>query len=285
MAKDYIDLHMHSTCSDGTLPPAEVIGRAHASGVGLIALTDHDTMGGFPEAAKVAERLGMQLVPGVEVSTQTHGHNCHLLSYFREMELVGSFKSYLDERLEMRERRFEEMVERFRKLGIELDTRRVREIADGAIARPHVARTLVDQGIVSEMQEAFDKYLANDRPCYVPYEKLETAEVIRRVKERGGVTVVAHPGLDKFTEQEIADLHAAGLDGIEVFHADHDAEARRRWQAVAHKLGLLMTGGSDFHGHNGRENFYDENTFEGGVPPEVREPFLKALERNAARTA
>ena len=283
MSRNYIDLHMHSTASDGLYQPEEVMQRAHAKGVRLISLTDHDTMKGITRAQAECDKLGMKLVPGVEISTRTHGKNCHLLAYFESMDELGEFAVLLDERIEARERRFNEMMEKFRKIGVPLEEKIVRRLADGAaITRPHVARALLEQGLVSELQEAFDKYLADGRPCYVPYEKLDTSEIIEQVSGYGGVTSVAHPGVDGFEERELADLRKAGLTGIEVYHFDHDTQKRAKYAAIAEKLGLICTGGSDFHGHHER-TFYDADTENEGVPQHVRAPFLDALAQAGRR--
>ncbi|MEW6777186.1 MAG: PHP domain-containing protein [Bdellovibrionota bacterium] len=282
---DFIDLHSHSTRSDGVLSPVELVEKAHASGVRVLALTDHDTMMGVPEAMKAAEKLGMRLIPGIEISTTTHGRGCHLLAYFDRWEMTATFAQFMQQRLEARERRFDEMVGKFGKIGIAIDAARVRKQANGgAITRPHVAKALLEQGIVKDYQEAFDKYLGNGKPCYVPYEKLPTADTIKEVHQHGGFTSVAHPGLEKFTEQEISDLKAAGLDGLEVYHYDHDASARKKYRVIAEKLGLLLTGGSDFHGNNHR-SFYTSNTEKGGVPLHIVEPFLEGVRRAAAKAA
>ncbi|MCB0219334.1 MAG: PHP domain-containing protein [Chrysiogenetes bacterium] len=285
MSRNFIDLHMHSTASDGLFQPEEVMQKARAKGVGLISLTDHDTMRGVQRADAEAQKLGMTLIPGVEISTRTHGKNCHLLAYFKSAEGLDDFIVMLDERLEARERRFKEMVGKFEKIGVPLDESIVRRLADGAaITRPHVARALVEQGIVSEIQEAFDKYLADGKPCYVPYEKIETSDIIAQVREAGGITSVAHPGVDGFGERELSDLKKAGLTGIEVYHFDHDAQKRRMYASIATRLGLICTGGSDFHGHHAR-TFYDSDTEDEGVPQQVRGPFLEALEKAARSRA
>lgn len=275
---------MHSTASDGLYEPEEVMRRAHDKGVGLISLTDHDTMRGVERARAECEKLGMKLVPGVEISTRTHGKNCHLLAYFLDTKDMDEFIAMLDERLEARERRFNEMVEKFEQIGVPLDESIVRRLADGAaITRPHVARALVEQGIVGEIQEAFDKYLADGKPCYVPYEKIDTSDIIAQVRQWGGISVVAHPGVEGFQEHELADLKRAGLTGIEVYHFDHDPQKRKNYAAIARRLGLIRTGGSDFHGHHER-TFYDSDAEDDGVPQGVREPFLEALAA-AARAA
>ncbi len=280
-ARDFIDLHSHSTSSDGVLSPSELVRKAHENGVGLLSLTDHDTMQGVTEAGKIAGELGVRLIPGIEISTTTHGRGCHLLAYFENVEIVRSFAGYMQARLEARQRRFDEMARKFHKIGVELDAARVRSLANGgAITRPHVARVLQEQGIVKDYQEAFDRFMAAGKPCYVPYEKLPTAGAIEEVHKYGGIASVAHPGLEKFTPQEIADLRQAGLDAIEVYHFDHDGPMRRRYRAIAEDLKLLATGGSDYHGNNGR-HFYKESGETAGVPQGVRGPFLDALAKAA----
>lgn len=279
----FIDLHMHSTASDGMLEPEALMEKAHANGVGVISLTDHDTMKGVRRAAAKAKALGMHLIPGVEISTTTHGKSCHLLAYFESIEITEKFASFLEARLEARERRFQEMVEKFHAQGIPLDAALVRKLANGAaITRPHVARALLEQGIVSDYQEAFDRFIATGKPCHVPYEKLPTADTIAEVHSYGGITSVAHPGIEKFTKTELADLRSAGLDAVEVYHYDHDLETRQRYHQIAGELGLLETGGSDFHGYHER-TFYETNTEAGGVPPKVRAPLLEALSRAATQ--
>ncbi|WP_260635890.1 PHP domain-containing protein [Streptomyces angustmyceticus] len=247
-----IDLHTHSTASDGTDTPAELVRGAAAAGLDVVALTDHDTVGGHAEA-RAALPAGLTLVTGAELSCRLDGVSLHLLAYLfdpeepdfaRERELVR------DDRVP----RARGMVAKLRELGVPVTWEQVARIAgDGAVGRPHIATALVDLGVIGSVSDAFtSEWLANDGRAYVEKHELDPFDAIRLVKAAGGVTVFAHPLAVKrgscVPESAIAELAAAGLDGIEVDHMDHDAPTRARLRGLAADLGLLASGSSDYHG-------------------------------------
>jgi len=242
-----IDLHTHSTASDGTLPPAAVVRAAHALGVSGLALVDHDTMDGVPEAMAAAEALGIRLVPGVELNTDRTRGEVHILGYFIPLDASG-FLAMLARRREARVRRGEEMVRRLQALGFDITFDDVLRIADGgAITRPHVARALVEAGCVRSVEEAFARYLYTGGPAYVPREPFSAVDAVRAVLDAGGVPVLAHPGRLS-DESIIPELVDAGLQGLECYYPEHKPADTERFLAIAEKYDLVVTGGTDAHG-------------------------------------
>ncbi|MFD0169712.1 PHP domain-containing protein [Streptomyces decoyicus] len=247
-----IDLHTHSTASDGTDTPAELVRGAAAAGLDVVALTDHDTVGGHAEA-RAALPAGLTLVTGAELSCRIDGVSLHMLAYLfdpEEPELARERELVRDDRVP----RAQGMVAKLRELGVPITWEQVARIAgDGAVGRPHIATALVDLGLIDTVSDAFtSEWLANDGRAYVQKHELDPFDAIRLVKAAGGVTVFAHPLAVKrgscVPESAIAELAAAGLDGIEVDHMDHDAPTRARLRGLAADLGLLTTGSSDYHG-------------------------------------
>jgi len=250
-----IDLHTHSTASDGTDTPAELVRHAAAAGLDVVALTDHDTVGGYAEArAALAEvRSPLTLVTGAELSCRVGGISMHMLAY-----LFDPAEPELDRERELvrddREPRARAMVRKLQELGVPVTWERVAAIAGGgSVGRPHIATAMVELGVVGSVPDAFtSEWLANDGRAYAPKHELDPFDAVRLVKGAGGVTVFAHPGAHKRGETVpdavIAELAAAGLDGIEVDHVDHDEPTRVRLRGLAGELGLLATGSSDYHG-------------------------------------
>jgi 3',5'-nucleoside bisphosphate phosphatase len=248
-----IDLHTHSRASDGTESPEELVRSAAAAGLDVVALTDHDTAEGWPEAERTAREVGIELVRGIEISARHDGHSVHLLAYLPDPAyppLVAALQLVLDGRTA----RLPEMLERLRGLGIAIDDEDVRRVAGDAVAtgRPHVADALIGLGVVGDRTEAFRRYLNPGRPAYANRYAAPLEEMLRIVAEAGGVTVIAHPwgrhGRDRPDEDALAGLASNGLTGIEVDHQDHDAPTRERLRAIARNLGLVVTGSSDYHG-------------------------------------
>jgi predicted metal-dependent phosphoesterase TrpH len=242
----FVDLHAHSTASDGAASPADLVAAARQASLSAIAITDHDTVSGVPDASSAAARLGIRLVPGVELSAVDASGETHLLG------LHLSDLDALDERLaelrDMRRTRAERMVQRLNALGVRVTMEDVlREAAGGAIGRPHVARALVAKGWAPDMRTAFDRYLAAGRPAFVPKDRLSLADAIAMVHSAGGLAVLAHPGTSA-TAERLKALVALGLDGVEVRHPSHDDAQIGRLLALAERLELLPSGGSDWHG-------------------------------------
>ncbi|MEU7555120.1 PHP domain-containing protein [Streptomyces sp. NPDC044571] len=247
-----IDLHAHSTASDGTDSPAELVRNAAAAGLDVVALTDHDTVRGYPEAI-AAVPAGLTLVPGIELSCRLDGIGVHMLAYLfdaEEPEFARERELVRDDRTP----RAQAMIGKLRALGVDVTWEQVARIAGGgSVGRPHIATALVELGVVPTVSDAFTAdWLADGGRAYAEKHELDPFDAIRLVKAAGGVTVFAHPGAAKrghcVPESSIAELAAAGLDGIEVDHMDHDADTRARLSALADELGLLTTGSSDYHG-------------------------------------
>ncbi|MFC8898727.1 PHP domain-containing protein [Streptomyces cinereoruber] len=247
-----IDLHTHSTASDGTDSPAELVRNAAAAGLDVVALTDHDTTRGHAEAIAALPE-GLTLVTGAELSCRIDGIGLHMLAYLFDPEepaLLAERELVRDDRVP----RARAMVGKLQELGVPVTWEQVARIAgDGSVGRPHVAEALVELGVVPDVSGAFTPdWLADGGRAYVGKHELDPVEAIRLVKAAGGVTVFAHPLAVKrgqvLPEASIARLAEAGLDGIEVDHMDHDEATRARLRGLAKELGLLTTGSSDYHG-------------------------------------
>lgn len=247
-----IDLHAHSTASDGTDTPAELVRNAAAAGLDVVALTDHDTVAGYREAVAALPQ-GLTLVTGAELSCRLDGIGMHMLAYLfdpEEPELHRERELVRDDRIP----RAQAMIGKLQGLGVDVTWEQVARIAgDGSVGRPHIAAALVELGVVPTVSDAFTAdWLADGGRAYAEKHELDPFDAIRLVKAAGGVTVFAHPAAVKrgtcVPESAIAALASAGLDGIEVDHMDHDAATRERLCGLAADLGLLTTGSSDYHG-------------------------------------
>ncbi|WP_131740529.1 PHP domain-containing protein [Actinomadura roseirufa] len=247
-----IDLHSHSDVSDGTRPPAEVVRRARANGVDVLALTDHDTVGGWDAAAEALPE-GLTLVPGIELSCQQEGRSLHMLGYLfdpAEPVLAAELARIRDDRVV----RAQTMVDRLQELGVGVTWSAVRALARGeAVGRPHIARAMVDAGAVRTADEAFTPdWIAQGGRAYAERYALDPARAITLVRAAGGVCVLAHPRARRrgyvFPDEVVERLAAAGLAGVEVDHPDHAPDDRARLRGLAASLGLAATGSSDDHG-------------------------------------
>ncbi|MFV0407485.1 MAG: PHP domain-containing protein [Propioniciclava sp.] len=248
-----IDLHTHSTHSDGTDTPAELVAEAAAAGLDVLALTDHDTFDGLEEARRAAAATGLAVLPGVEISTQFQGRSVHLLGYGCD-PMSARLGAELARIREGRLTRIPATLTRLADLGIPLTWADVDAHAHGAsVGRPHVADAMVAGGYVANRDEAFDTYLAEGGPAYVERYAAELIEAIGLVHDAGGAAVIAHVwsrGAERYlTEPVLADVvDSTGLEGLEVAHPDHPGETRARLADIADRLGLLTTGSSDYHG-------------------------------------
>ncbi|CAL9558094.1 PHP domain-containing protein [Streptomyces cellulosae] len=247
-----IDLHTHSTASDGTDTPADLVRKAAAAGLDVVALTDHDTTRGHAEALAALPQ-GLTLVTGAELSCRLDGVSMHLLAYLFDPEepaLLAERELVRDDRVP----RAKGMIAKLNELGVPVTWEQVARIAgDGSVGRPHVASALVELGVVDSVSDAFTpEWLADGGRAYVPKHETDPFEAVRLVKNAGGVAVFAHPAAVKrgrtVPDSAIAELARAGLDGIEVDHMDHDPGTRARLRGLAGELGLLVTGSSDYHG-------------------------------------
>ena len=244
------DLHLHTTASDGTDTPAELVSHAWEQGFELLAVTDHDTVSGVDEAREAGERLGVRVIPGVEISAGGEPE-VHVLGY--GMTDLPSMEQALSDMRRLRENRMDEMIERLAQAGVKVDPARVRELSGGgAVGRPHLARALVENGLVRDVREAFYRYLSPGRPGFVPRKKLTVAEAIHLIRDCGGLPGIAHPGQNKesdfFLPERLAALKKEGLRCLEVYHMSHSPAQCRAYDRAARENGLLVTGGSDYHG-------------------------------------
>lgn len=242
-----IDLHTHSTASDGMLEPDALVREAAARGVGLLAISDHDTTDGVDPGLSAAGRAGVEVWPAVELSCDVASGEVHMLGYFIDHRL-GWLQSLLGRLRDGRARRAARMVERLAALGAPVDHQRVQALAGGgSVGRPHVARAMVEAGHVRTVSEAFDRFIGRHGPAYVERVKITPAQAVAVIRAAGGLAVLAHPG---WSQQEglIDDLAGAGLDGVEVYYPDHAPVQVEHLLGLARRHGLLVTGGTDFHG-------------------------------------
>ena len=247
---NYIDLHTHSTASDGIYSPTELLHRAKAIGLRILALTDHDTTDGVVEAAEAARKLDIDFIPGIEINTDVNGGEVHVLGYFPQYERPA-FQAVLTVLRDARERRGQRMVEMLNEQGINVAWERVREIAQGAVGRPHVAKALLEAGYVQTIGEAFDKYIGKGCYAYVPRYRLTPEDAVRLIASANGLPVIAHPvelpGLDELRNW-LPGLRDAGMVGLETYYGPYTAEEEQALRALADEYNLIPTGGTDFHG-------------------------------------
>ena len=245
-----IDLHTHSTASDGIYAPAELLQKAHTSGLRVLALTDHDTTNGLDEARAAALQLGIDFIPGIEINTDVGTDEIHVLGYYLDYQ-HPEFQQVLQVLRDARERRGQRMVELLNEQGIAVSWERVRAIAQGSVGRPHVAKALLEAGYVQSISEAFDKYIGKSCPAYVPRYRLAPIDAVRLIRSANGLPVMAHPidlpGIDELRNW-LPELVEAGLVGLETYYGPYTQEQERQLRALADQYHLIPTGGTDFHG-------------------------------------
>jgi predicted metal-dependent phosphoesterase TrpH len=254
----YIDLHLHTTASDGTRSPSEIVNYAKSKGLQAIAITDHDTIEGLAEALAEGERIGLEVIPGIEISAEHIPGSMHLLGYFLDIH-----HPLLNERLEYlqkaRAERNPKIVENLNRLGVKMTYDEVVKASGGGqVGRPHFAQVLLEKGYVRSFQEAFDRFLKKGASAYVDKFRFSSAEAIHFIREAGGVAVVAHPNTlgsnnSKPLEAILLQLVREGLRGIEVFYPEHSSVETAQYKFLAEKHGLLTTGGTDYHGIEGND--------------------------------
>lgn len=243
-----IDLHSHSTASDGQYPPGEVAARARAAGVRVWALTDHDSVAGLAAGAAAAAVIGLRFVGGIELSVQLDRREIHVLGHFVDPQ-SKALRAFEDLLAEKRRVRMGEMIEKLAALGVALTAEEIERFSGGkTLGRPHVARALVDRGIVASVKEAFDRYLGEGRPAYVGRYRVTGREAIALVRGAGGAATLAHPGVNRLERGDLERLAGWGLAGLEVFHPDHNPSVQDKYLRLARELDLVPTAGSDFHG-------------------------------------
>ncbi|NEP17912.1 MAG: PHP domain-containing protein [Leptolyngbya sp. SIO4C1] len=257
-----LELHCHTTYSDGTLTPAQLVELAIANGVKALAITDHDTVAGWNDAIAAAQTHALEIVPGIELSTVYNGRSMHILGFYPDPQTL---QAPLQERIAGRKRRAQKMAEKLAAMGCPIQLPQMR--GGMAPGRPHIASALVAAGHVSSRREAFDRFLRDDGPAYVPYEKFTAKEGIELLKRCGAVPVWAHPYLFRggTVETVLPQLVSDGLMGVEVYHPHHSPSEQRRLEEYCQQYGLLMTGGSDYHGPEleaKRRDFADLNSLQ-----------------------
>lgn len=244
------DLHIHSTASDGTLSPTQVVEAASRAGLRAISITDHDTTDGMREAQEAGRRLGIDVISGVEINTEVGSRDVHILGYFYDIDdeaFTGQIRALREGRLV----RAQTMVNKLAAVNAKVELEHVLSIAhDAAVGRPHVARALVEAGYVSDLDEAFGRYLGRGKPAFVERMKYPPEEAMALIRRCGGIPVIAHPPLVN-DDDLVVRMADSGAMGIEVYHARHKPKHVRRWREFARRRGLLITGGSDSHGPGG----------------------------------
>jgi predicted metal-dependent phosphoesterase TrpH len=287
-----IDLHIHSTASDGTLSPAEILATANKLGLGAISITDHDSIDGTRTALHAQPAPSIDFITGIEISADFPGafayaDSCHILGYGFDPDHTG-LNNILTTLQSARQNRNPQIIERLRTLGFHITLQDVENTKDGPgqLGRPHIARAMVAKGFARSIDEAFDKYLANGQPAYVDKYRLDCAQAINVISRAGGIPVLAHPCLLPIKEPErlemfIVLLKTMGLKGIEVFYPEHDFEATAFYKTLAKRHDLLMTGGSDFHGEIKPDVQMGSGKGDMFIPYDLFEALRAAVKRHA----
>lgn len=275
-----IDLHSHTTASDGSLIPEELVRLAKQQGVATLAVTDHDTVAGLSRAVAEGRQAGVDIIPGIEISCLYGETELHILGYFINPD-DPLLKPALTRYLASREERNPRIVQRLQELGCDLTYAEVKEAAGAAtVGRPHIAQALVRRGYVNSVSEAFDRYLADDAPAYIPRLLPSPAEAIGLIRQIGGIPVLAHPAytsrLKEPFEQVCETLKGLGLLGIEAIYSSHSRQQTDRYRSISNNQGLLVTGGSDFHGEAKPNLLVGTGYGNLIVPPDLLEP-MRAL--------
>jgi predicted metal-dependent phosphoesterase TrpH len=255
----YADLHTHTNASDGTNEPPVNVRLAKAAGLAAVAITDHDTIAGIRTAEQEGRNIGVEVVPGVEISTVAKGQDIHVLGYYISTTDT-TFLQRLERLRNTRQQRNRMLIERLHELGMDISLDEVMNsrqpnIDQETVGRPHIADVLVSKGYVATIAEAFEKYLGKSGAAYVNPPRIHPAEALEWIKAAGGTAVLAHPGL--YGDDELVrELIGRGLDGLEVYHSDHSAAEEAKYLQLAESAGLLVTAGSDFHGQRHGEVFH-----------------------------
>jgi len=278
-----VDLHIHSTASDGRFSPADIVHQAIEQGLSVIAITDHDSVDGIALALIAAKSFPeLKVIPGIELSTDVPQGEIHVLGYFIDYTNL-EFQTTLDGLRNSRFHRAQGMVAKLKNLGIHINWKRVQEIAGvGSIGRPHIAQAMLEKGYISSIKEAFTKYISRDGPAYVEREKMTPVEAVEIILKFNGLPVLAHPFTTSNPEIMIVELKAAGLIGIEVYYNSYTADEINELISFADRYGLIATGGSDYHGLEAANE-----TMLGGVevPMESVEQLIALAKQRALKPA
>ena len=277
-----IDLHIHTTASDGKFSPEEVVYKSAALGLSVIAICDHDTVDGVANALQAASSLPPKVIPGVELSTLAPGNEVHILGYFidyTDPELRAALANARNSRRE----RAQAMIAKLKGLGIHIDWQRVQQIADNAsIGRPHIAQAMLEKGYVTSFKEAFTKYISCGGPAYAERCKITPAEAVALIIKADGLPVLAHPTTINGPETMVSQLKAAGLVGMEVYYNGYTDDERNSLARMASKYNLIATGGSDYHG---LDDSTETMLGEANVPPESAEQLIALAQQRVPKPA
>jgi predicted metal-dependent phosphoesterase TrpH len=244
-----IDLHSHTDQSDGSCSPAQLIELACRAGVRILAITDHDTFAGYDQVSQSARDSGLELICGIELSTKLFGRTAHLLGYFMHHEKLQGLRTWLLDTQRSRHERNRRLIARLQELGLDIQLEEVEARGRGMTGRPHFAQIMVEKGYARNLQEAFDNYLDESAKGYVPRHEPEFTEVVQKIREAGGIASLAHPvRLKGDVSSMLPVLCEGGLNAIEAYHSDHNPHLTETYLRLAKTHGLLVTGGSDFHG-------------------------------------
>ena len=283
MAMGYVDLHLHTTASDGVMSPSEIVRYAKTKGLQAIAITDHDTIEGLEEGLSEGERIGFEVIPGIEISAVHSPGSMHLLGFFLDI-----YHPLLNERLgylqKARSERNPKIAEKLSRLGIDLTYEEVLKASGGGqVGRPHFAQVLLGKGYVRSFQEAFDRFLKKGAPAYVDKFRFTAKEALHFINEAKGIAVLAHPntlGMNGYSELEnlLVQLVEEGLKGVEVYYPEHSVSEVAQYKILAERYGLLLTGGTDYHG-------IDKNSLDIGVGRgDMKLPYSLVENLKAARS-
>jgi predicted metal-dependent phosphoesterase TrpH len=283
MAMGYVDLHLHTTASDGVMSPSEIVRYAKAKGLQAIAITDHDTIEGLEEGLSEGKRIGFEVIPGIEISAVHSPGSMHLLGFFLDI-----YHPLLNERLgylqKARAERNPKIAEKLSRLGIDLTYEEVLKVSGGGqVGRPHFAQVLLGKRYVRSFQEAFDRFLKKGAPAYVDKFRFTAKEALHFINEAKGIAVLAHPntlGMNGYSELEnlLVQLVEEGLKGVEVYYPEHSASEVAQYKILAERYGLLLTGGTDYHG-------IDKNSLDIGVGRgDMKLPYSLVENLKAARS-
>jgi predicted metal-dependent phosphoesterase TrpH len=255
--KGFVDLHTHTTASDGTLTPEELLELASNIGLDALAITDHDTFAGFEQAARIAPRNGVQVIRGIELNSRLNlvdgGYrSAHVLGFFPSREPSREFVHWLEEQRRERRMRNEKLVDSLRRRGVDISLEEVEKRGKTLTGRVHFARVLIDKGYAADIEDAFHRFLGEDAPTFVERQSYTAEETVRTIRSGGGIPVLAHPirlALDEVAERSVVErLKAAGMAGLEIYHSEQPPQLQAHYRKLAEELDLLPTGGSDFHG-------------------------------------
>jgi 3',5'-nucleoside bisphosphate phosphatase len=246
-----IDLHSHTDASDGSFTPEQLIEEALRTGLDALGITDHDTFAGYDCALPLAQRAGLELICGIEFSTKLHGKSVHLLGYFLSQAGLADIREWVLEMQAARRDRNIRLIARLQSLGFDITLEEVKARGRGLTARPHFAQVMLEKGYVSSLQQAFDDYLDESAVGYVYRQEPQFAEAVQKIRAAGGIASLAHPIRVKLDLPPLLpELCDAGLNAIEVYHSDHSPQHVELYRSLAERNGLMITGGSDFHGAN-----------------------------------